>query len=167
MNFDVEKKLNDDLFELNEVEKEINKNKISRISSFLTNYAVIKASGSIESTFKSILYKQIIEHNCQTSHQRIHQFFEKMIIKSSTNPSPDNILDFLAKFEKEWKKEFSKKLSEYKEENTKDLRCDLNSLVQLRNQIAHGTNGTESIGTIMGYYKSGIEVLKILDNILE
>ena len=90
-----------------------------------------------------------------------------MIIKSSTNPSPDNILDFLAKFEKEWKKGLSKKLSEYKKENTKDLSYDLNSLVQLRNQIAHGTNCTESKGTIMGYYKSGIEVLKILDNILE
>ena len=49
-----------------------------------------------------------------------------------------------------------------------NIKSDLNSLVTLRNNVAHcnASSGTQSIGTIIKYYKSGVKVLRYLEDTL-
>ena len=58
------------------------------------------------------------------------------------------------------KNEFSETVKKMNE------KSDLNSLVMLRNDLAHGRNITASIAIIERYYESGTSIIRILDNIM-
>ena len=45
-------------------------------------------------------------------------------------------------------------------------KVELNSLVQLRNDLAHGRSNNPSINTVIRYYKSGVKILDILYTVL-
>ena len=60
----------------------------------------------------------------------------------------------------EWKKKFDE---EVKNSGKKDK---INSLVQLRNDFAHGDNITVSIDTVITYYESARDILHILDSVV-
>ncbi|HHW7508032.1 TPA: HEPN domain-containing protein [Mannheimia haemolytica] len=161
MNSDFEKDLNDVLLELNGIKVEINKNKLSNTARFLTQYAVIRASGRIEYSFKEILCEKL-KKDCNSSHDRIKNFFSKEIMESSSNPSTGMIEWHLNRFESSWKQNFSDRLRDA----SGNIKSDLNSLVQLRNDIAHGGQCNAGISAIITYYESGIKILKILYQVL-
>lgn len=158
MNGDIHYKLEDVKLELNEISNIINKNKTNKISKYLTSYAIIQASGTIEITMKSLIFEYLING----SNKETIKFLENMILESSANPSTGQIQKLLQNINSDWKDKF---LTELKNKN--HLKSDLNSLVQLRNDFAHGnsTSGI-SIKNVIKYYLSGIEVLEILNNII-
>lgn len=149
--------------ELLDIKKEINsgKHKLSKISKHLTYYSVVRASGRIEVLFKKILCDRL-KLDCGTSHNRIKDFILKEIMDSSSNTKTGIIESYLYKFDPGWKNSFSEKLNGHEH----NIKSDLNSLVQLRNDVAHGNNCTATIDTILSYYESGVLVLDILDNVL-
>lgn len=163
MNSDLINNINEVRNELKEIKKEINseRHKLSKISKHLTNYSVVRASGRIEILFKKILFDRL-KLDCGTSHNRIKDFISKEIVDSSSNPTTGMIEHYLSKFDSNWNKSFSDKLK--KHEN--NIKSDLNSLVQLRHDVAHGNNCTATIDTIIKYYESGVLVLDILDSVV-
>lgn len=163
MNSDFINDINEVRNELKEIEKEINseRHKLSKISKHLTYYSVVRASGRIEILFKKILSARL-KSDCGTSHNRIKDFILKEIMESSSNPKITIIENYLSKFDSNWKDSFSDKLKKHEH----NIKSDLNSLVQLRNDVAHGNNCTATIDTIIKYYESGVLVLDILDNVL-
>ena len=80
-----------------------------------------------------------------------------MIVESSCNPNTGNMSNMLQSISAERRKEFDEQV---KESGYKDK---INSLIQLRNDFAHGDSINVSIDTVITYFKSAIEVLKILD----
>jgi len=60
----------------------------------------------------------------------------------------------------ERREEFDKKV---KESGYKDK---INSLIQLRNDFAHGDSINVSIDTVITYFDAAVEVLKILDAVV-
>lgn len=122
---------------------------------YLISYSVIKASGTVEMIFKKIIYNYLIVG----ANEKTNVFLEKIIINSSCNPNTGNMSNMLQNISSDWKRIFDQKV---KESGEKDK---LNSLVQLRNDFAHGANITVSIDTVIKYFDSAVNILKILDEV--
>ncbi|EEX49775.1 HEPN domain-containing protein [Pasteurella dagmatis] len=168
MNSDLQKQIDEVVDELEEIKKTIGngKHKLSPISKYLTHYSVVRSSGRIEFLFKKILSDKL-KDDCIDSHNRIKEFITKDIMDSSCNPKTNIIEKYLSRFDPKWENCFKDSLRRHKDLNTSmNIKSDLNSLVQLRNDIAHGNSCNTSIDTIIKYYKSGTVVLNLLYDVL-
>ena len=144
--------------ELKEIRKWINagKNKFDSKTRYLVAYGVIKSSGSIEVVFKQIIY----DYLTKGVEEKTATYIEKMILDSSCNPNTGNMSNMLQNISSEWKKKFDE---EVKNSGKKDK---INSLVQLRNDFAHGDNITVSTDTVITYYEAARDILHILDSVV-
>ena len=147
--------LDDTERELKEIRKWINKdrNKFDSKTRYLISYSVIKASGTIEVVFKHLIFDYLVVG----AKEETKTYLENMIVESSCNPNTGNMSNMLQSISAERRKEFD---DQVKESGYKDK---INSLIQLRNDFAHGDSINVSIDTVITYFKSAIEVLKILD----
>lgn len=123
---------------------------------YLTSYAIIKASGTIEYVLKQMLYDALSVN----ANEEAKNYLMKNIVDASFNPSPGMISKMLEKMSQDWKDEFENKI---KGTNQKG---QLKSLVDLRNSFAHGTTITASMSDVVSYYESGIFVLEALYDII-
>lgn len=94
------------------------------------------------------------------SKSETQRYLEKNIIDSSANPKTSMIERFLEQFDNSRKDSFNKLLS-----GSQD-KVNLNSLVQLRNDLSHGRDISASIAVVKRYYESGVSVLITLDSVL-
>lgn len=143
--------------DLKKIKDWIDNNPLDSKVKYLVQYAIIKSSGSIERVFKSIIHTYLSQ-NCISE---TRQFLEKNIIDSSANPSFGKIKQFLDQFDGSKANEFDERLK-----NTTE-KGNLNSLVTLRNDIAHGRSINQTINDVEKYFKSGLKVLDVLDEILK
>ena len=157
MNQDDKRILEDCDSEIEIIKKWIDNHKLDSNVKFLVSYAVIRASGSIEVVFKSMI-STFLSQNCI---KETKQYLAKNIVESSANPSPTMIKKFLEKFDSDRTKEFEDKLKGTQEKG------DLTSLVNLRNNIAHGQPIPSTITEVESYYLSGKMVLQTLEQILK
>ncbi|MBN2058368.1 MAG: hypothetical protein JW782_06200 [Candidatus Saganbacteria bacterium] len=125
---------------------------------FLSKYAIIRACGSVERSIKKIIYdKAAASTTIETK-----KYLENTIIESSMNPSLYNIRKLLNKFGDEWSSEFNSRMSSI----TKKEQDSLQSLVDLRNEFAHGGNPTATASNIREYFEDSIKIVELLDNII-
>jgi hypothetical protein len=141
--------LRDCSIELNRIKSWINSNPFDSNVRYLISYSVIKASGTIERILKSILF----DHVSQGANSEAVNYFSKHITEASFNPSPGAIERILSDFDNSWGVAFKNAISGAQQKG------DLKSLVQLRNDFAHGTAITPSIETVLKYYISGVWIL--------
>ena len=157
MNEDEKRILDDCDLEINNIKTWIdNKNQLDSKVKFLVAYAVIKASGSIELVFKSMI-NTFLSQNCI---DETKVFLTKNIIDSSANPSPGIIEKYLEQFDGKRKERFSDLLKDSQDKG------NLKSLVSLRNDIAHGRTIHSSINDIESYFESGKKILEILEKVI-
>lgn len=144
--------------ELQEIRKWINadKNKFDTKTKYLIAYSVIKASGSIEVVFKQIIY----DYLTREAGEKTATYIEKMILDSSCNPNTGNMSNLLQNISSEWKEQFDALVKET------GKKSKINSLVQLRNDFAHGDNITVSIDTVISYFDAAKDILNILDTVV-
>lgn len=156
MNTENDRCINDCENEILKIMQWAEENKFHSNVRFLVNYAVIKASGTTEIVFKSLLHSFLSE-GCKTETQK---FLEKRILDLSCNPSTGNMERLLDQIDPKRKKAFSEKIKGTPEQN------DLNSLVSIRNDIAHGRSVTTTITNVKRCFESGKIIINILDSIL-
>ena len=149
--------INDCTKELNDIKKFINSNPFNSMVRHLVSYSVIKSCGTIEIVFKDMLYTHLI----QNANSEAISYFSKNIKGSSTNPKTGKISSILEQVNVQWKTSFEKKIV-----GSKD-KTSLNSLVDLRNQLAHGNAISCSINDVINQFNSGYKILKILDSIIK
>lgn len=144
--------------ELQEIRKWINadKNRFDTKTKYLIAYSVIKASGSIEVVFKQIIY----DYLTREAGEKAATYIEKMILDSSCNPNTGNMSNLLQNISSEWKEQFDALVKE------SGKKSKINSLVQLRNDFAHGDNITVSIDTVISYFDAAKDILNILDTVV-
>lgn len=142
--------------EILKIEDWINHHQLDSNIKFLVSYAVIKASGTIEAVLKSSLY----EYLSKNAMEETKSFLQKNILEASFNPSTKQVSNIFDKLNSSWSQIFL--------EQTKSLqeKTDLNSLVSLRNDFAHGSSITTSIQTVKRYFVSGKRILEIIDDII-
>ena len=161
MNEEYIRQLDDVKFELGQIKKWIDQehNRTDTKARFLISYAIIRASGTIEQVFKQTLFDKLSYGTCEEN----NNFLSKHIIDSSCNPSTKMIERFLEEMSNNWKEKFKRIV---KEEAIKE-KSELNSLVQWRNDFAHGRSNTNSIESVIASYKAGITILNILDKVIK
>lgn len=142
--------------ELEKIKKWIDSNKLHSNIQYLVSYAVIKSSGTIEYTLKQILF----DHLCAGCNTEALQYFTKHIIDASFNPSTGQIQKILSTISTDWEKQFEATIKGTKQKG------ELKSLVDLRNNFAHGTSITASIEDVIAYFNSGVWILEKLSDII-
>lgn len=126
---------------------------------YLKKYSVIRASGSIESSFKTIIADKVDDG----SHHQMKNFIRRKIRNSSSNPHFENILMMLSEFDIRWRKRFIEKVSLADRPRLVDA---LKKLVEARNSFAHGGDPDLNIGDTISYFKCGIQVMELLDDVV-
>jgi RiboL-PSP-HEPN len=132
----------------------------SNIVPYLNRYAIIKACGTVEVAFKSI----ITDHCSKRAKKQVKSYLSRRIRNSSSNPSSDKICELLGDFDKDWKKDFKDKLKSHSKYSS--LTTSMQSLVDARNDFAHGGSPSVTIADVISYFSDFREVLVILDSII-
>jgi len=132
----------------------------SRPAPYMNKYAVIKACGSIERAFKIIISDFLQSH---TNNDSLKSFININIRESSKNPSYDNIMSTLKDVDIELKNNFKFQINTL---DDKELVLDsLKSLVQDRNNLAHGGSPTVTAHQVVNYFKNAVIVIVILNQV--
>jgi len=160
-NADVQTQLNNCQTELSNIQSIITGLGLtSNIVPFLTKYSVIRACGTIELSFKTV-----IADYCEfRSKRQVKRFISKRIREGSANPSFDMICKFLSQFDEDWKNTFKSKLN--LEPNKQALTNSLQSLVDARNDFAHGGNPGASINDVITYFVNSRRIIEIMDEVV-
>lgn len=153
---------------LNECTEELNdiENRISTLSPFdkgrqyFTSYALIKASGTAEFVYRSI----VADHFASLTNRRIDTYLEKTVRKGSMGAKYKTMLDLLGKFDDQWKKDFQSTVNARDDKDK--LIASSNSLVTNRNSFAHGKTPTATFLDIKQYYEDLIKLILIFDSIV-
>ena len=142
--------------ELESIEQFIIANPMDSNCPYLISYSVIRGCGTIEKVLKDIFF----QHLTKNANNEAKNYFEKNILESSWNPSCGQIQRVLDIINPTWSNQFQTTTN-----GSKD-KMDLNSLVNLRNDFAHGQKITASISNILGYYSGGCNILNSLTSII-
>ncbi|MDO6601188.1 HEPN domain-containing protein [Arenibacter palladensis] len=132
---------------------------MSPIVPFLTNYAIVRACGTIEFSFKTIISDLHAGHSPQ-----VQNYVDNTIRNSSMNPSRDNICRTLRRFDEEWNTLFKQKLNSH--ENSERLKNSIDSLNNARNTFAHGDSPSSSFENIRDYFNDCVTIMDILDEVV-
>lgn len=157
MNGDYSLILRDCKIELENIQRWITANPMDSNVRYLTSYAVIKASGTIENVLKRIIFDTLSDG----TKEETKNFLTKSIIDASYNPSPGQIYKILEKINTDWKEQFENSI------RGSNQKGALKSLVELRNSFAHGSPITASIGNVIDYFNAGVWILERLCDVVE
>jgi len=124
------------------------------IKSHMTRYLCVRTSGYIESLYKSL----IGDFTDGTSPKQIQRFVEKKT-KYSTNLVYARMIENLTLFSVDWSGSFEQEM------NT-SYRESLNSVISLRNNIAHGGSNNLSYNNMQAHYTNIKGVAAILKKII-
>jgi hypothetical protein len=126
---------------------------------YIKKYAVIRATGSIETAFKQIIADKIDED----SHVQVKNFIKRKVRDSSCNPKLGMIENMLTEFDDRWRSKFDELMAL---DDKPKLKGALTNLVDARNDFAHGGNPDMNIDDTIRYFKDGVRVLEILDSVV-
>lgn len=125
-------------------------------SPYVKKYAVIRATGSIESGFKRVIADRV-DHG---SHDQLKNFIAKKIRQSSKNPRLSAIQEMLGEFDSQWRKHFDEKISLL---NKSSINTALAELVDARNSFAHGGGAVLQIDKTIEFYALACQAINVLD----
>lgn len=148
------------LRDLGKAEKIQRINQLSPVTPYLNKYAVIRASGALEQSFKTI----ISDFCNRRSKPQVKNYINKTIREGSANPSFSNICQMLTKFDTNWKTDFKSKVKGDSKWSQIDL--GLNTIVDARNDFAHGGNANVSINDTIEHFIKSCRMILILDSIV-
>jgi HEPN superfamily RiboL-PSP-like protein len=128
---------------------------------YLTRYSIIKACGTIEFGFKSIIADaQSSSHTLQ-----VKNFIDIKFRNSSMNPNINNIHRSLKSFDDNWNRTFKELLK--KQPNKSKILSSLESLNNARNTFAHGGTPSASFSSVVGYFNDSIIILQLLEKSIQ
>lgn len=123
------------------------------LRSHLSRYLCIISNGHIEESLR-IIYGQYTEN--KSSHQNITNYVSKDL-GEFRNPNTEKILALTSRFSPEWRKELELFL-------TDEMKDSLNSIVNIKNALAHGRTTGISYITLKKYWENVIKVLDFIDS---
>lgn len=132
----------------------------SNIVPYLTKYAVVRACGAIEMAFKSVI-ADYCEHR---SKKQVKRFLARRVREGSANPSFDMICRLLHDFDEDWKTAFKTQVDA--EVNKTHLLTSLQSLVDARNDFAHGGDPSSSLADVITYFEHARRIIEIMDRVV-
>lgn len=149
--------INDCKTDLFRIKVFIDSDPINSLCPYLISYSVIRACGIIENCVKKIFF----DYLSNGAIQETIKYLEKQIIDSSWNPSCGSIQTMLDTINPSWSQTFQESIKGTKEKG------DLSSLINLRNDFAHGQQITATIANIIDYFDGGCKIITILESIVK
>ena len=131
----------------------------SPIVPYLTKYAIVRACGTIEYCFKTI----IADLHAGNSPQ-VMNYIDNTIRSSSMNPSISNICSTLKKFDDAWNDSFKAKLNG--NEHSQRIKDSIDSLNSARNSFAHGGTPSSSFENVRAYFEDTVLIINMLDEVV-
>lgn len=131
---------------------------------YLTNYSLIKACGTAEFVYRSI----ITDYFKRYTSPQIDTFLENTIRNSSSSAKYDNMKKLLEKFDKKWSDNFKQSVEKHVDSATKNndgqkLILSSNSLITNRHNFAHGKNPTAGFNDIKNYFFDVVTLIELFD----
>lgn len=130
---------------------------MSSISGFLTKYAIITISGTLEKG-----YKDLIADYYESLAPSLSFYLQNQIRESSCNPSYQNIINTLNQFDEGMKMNFKNKIKDLSD-SAEILRM-LSELNDARNKIAHGQTVTMSFNDAKERFEKTVVIIETLDD---
>ena len=132
----------------------------SLIIMFITRYSLIKACGTIE-----LAYKTIVADFCENAQSsQVKNFILNRVRNSSDNPTLEKMYNLLNSFDEEWNKKFKDGINIL--EDKEKIFSSLKSLTDSRNEFAHGGNPTISFDDVVNYFKDACLIIEVLDRVI-
>lgn len=166
MNPDFQQMIDDCKNELNDIELRLQTlSATDPCRKYLTNYSLIKACGTAEFVYRSI----IADYFKKYASPQIDTYLENTIRNASSSAKYDNMKNLLDKFDKAWCDAFKAAVDSHIDGIThiKDgqrLISSSNSLVTNRHNFAHGKNPTAGFCDIKKYFYDVVTLIELLDN---
>lgn len=130
----------------------------SPIVPYLTKYAIVRACGTVEHCFKTIIA------DLHTGTPQVLNYIDNTIRSSSMNPSINNICTTLKKFDEGWNTAFTDKIKAH--EHPQRLRDSIDSLNSARNSFAHGGTPTSTFENVKNYFNDTVIIISMLDEVV-
>lgn len=116
--------------------------------------------GTIEIAFKPL----IADFCSKRSKPQVKNFLNKRVRENSANPSYQRILQILAEFDGNWVTTFKTQMQSLANYNS--ITSSVQSLVDARNDFAHGGNPTITFADIKNYFDEAKQLILTLDNVI-
>lgn len=159
-NTDVKKILDDCLTELNGISALLTGlGDGANPTPYIKKYAVIRATGSIETAFKQTIADKIDKD----SHIQVKNFIKRKVRDSSCNPKLGMIENMISEFDDRWRARFDEQMAL---DDKPRLKGALTALVDARNDFAHGGSPNLPIDATLQHFKDGVRVIEILDAVV-
>ena len=137
--------------------KEVNAVRVESLS-FLTKYALIKACGTIELCFKTIISERVTEKESVL----VKKYLEETFLSRGINPKIKAISSHLSKFDEAWPKQFEDKIAAKDNKISSSMRY----LVDERNKHAHGQDTRIGLHEVIECFGRGRNAIEILDEVV-
>ncbi len=124
---------------------------------YLTKYGIIKACGTLEQCFKTI----ISDFVCLHQSQQTKKFIDITFRESSINPNLENIHKSLSRFDDNWNINFKNLLRT--DPDVSRIKQSITSLNNSRNQFAHGGNPTITFTDVKNYFEDAKRIINYID----
>jgi hypothetical protein len=132
----------------------------SPLAPYLTKYALIRACGAIE-----VAYKAIVADFCShRSKAQVKSYLTRNVRRTSRNPSYTNICKLLQDFDESWNTAFKGRVQAASDKD--ELLASLQSLVDARNEFAHGGAPTVTLGDVSKYFRNARTIVEMLDGVV-
>lgn len=123
------------------------------MQSHWARYLCIRVSGFLEVAV-SIIYKKYAKDK---AHPFVVNYVEKQL-SSFQNPKMEKILNITRSFNPKWAEELELELG-----NNSEIKDSIDSIVDVRNKIAHGENVGITYTRIKRYYEIAFELVEFLE----
>lgn len=123
------------------------------MQSHWARYLCIRVSGFLEVAV-SIIYKKYAKDK---AHPFVVNYVEKQL-SSFQNPKMEKILNITRSFNPKWAEELELELG-----NNSEIKDSIDSIVDVRNKIAHGENVGITYIRIKRYYEIAFELVEFLE----
>lgn len=128
---------------------------------FLTNYALIKAYGTIEFVFHSI----VADYFNQSNLPQIHTYLENTVRTGSMSAQYGNMCRLLKQFDDDWANNFKDAVNGHPDKEK--ILNSIQSLVTNRHSFAHGYPSSATFSDIQQYYLDALLLISIFDSAIK
>ena len=129
---------------------------------YLTRYSLIRVHGTIEQC-----YKNIVAVYCENgSNNQMKNFLGKNFRSRALSLYYDRLLNNMKDFDEMWRDEFRVKFKRYSPLSKNKIKTSLTSLVDARNEFAHGINTPITFRDVKNYFKEAEKIISIIDRII-
>lgn len=114
-------------------------------------YLCIQVSGFLEVSIKTI-YRVYAKN---ASAPNIQNYVAKQL-SSFQNPTSGKIISLVASFNRAWESELTQMMEG-------EIKDSIDSIVEIRNKVAHGENTGIRLSTIKNYYENALKLIVFLE----